>query len=175
VALGATATAFSRLLLSYRYEATLVGGAVVILFGVFMTGLVPMPWLQRDVRFHSHIRGGRPIGAYLLGLAFGFGWTPCIGPVLGTILTVSAISSTVSTGIVLLTIYSLGLGIPFLVSAAFAEGLVRRLKAMRRLGRGLQVGAGGVMILMGAAMITGQLSAFSYWMLENVPMLSNIG
>src|SRR5260370_714038 len=75
VALGATATAMSRLLLQYRYEANLAGGAIVILFGVFMTGLISMPWLQRDLRFHQTLRGGRPIGAYVLGLAFAFGWT----------------------------------------------------------------------------------------------------
>ena len=74
-----------------------------------------------------------------------------------------------------LLLYSLGLGVPFLASAAFADGLVRRLKAMRRLGSGLQIGAGAVMIVMGIAMITGQMSAFSFWLLENVPMLSNIG
>lgn len=175
VALGATATTFSRLLLSYRYEATLIGGAIVILFGVFMTGLVPLPWLQRDLRFHGNIRGGRPIGAYLLGLTFGFGWTPCIGPVLGAILTVSALSSTASTGIALLTVYSIGLGVPFLLSAAFADSLMKRLKTMRRLGRTLQVGAGGVMIAMGIAMITGMMSTFSFWLLENVPMLARIG
>ena len=175
VALGATATALSRLLLSYRYEATLVGGAVVILFGVFMTGLVRLPWFEHDIRFHGNVRGGRPIGAYLLGLAFGFGWTPCIGPVLGAILTVSALSSTAATGIALLTVYSLGLGVPFLASAAFADSLMQRLKAMRRAGRTLQIGAGGVMIVMGVAMITGTMSAFSFWLLENVPMLSRIG
>ncbi len=175
VALGATATTFSRLLLAYRYEATLIGGAIVILFGVFMTGLVPLPWLQRDLRFHGNIRGGRPIGAYLLGLTFGFGWTPCIGPVLGAILTVSALSSTAPTSIALLTVYSIGLGVPFLLSAAFADGLMKRLKTMRRLGRTLQVGAGGVMIAMGIAMITGMMSTFSFWLLENVPMLARIG
>ncbi len=175
VALGATATTFSRLLLAYRYEATLIGGAIVILFGVFMTGLVPLPWLQRDLRFHGNIRGGLPIGAYLLGLTFGFGWTPCIGPVLGAILTVSALSSTAPTGIALLTVYSIGLGVPFLLSAAFADGLMKRLKTMRRLGRTLQVGAGGVMIAMGIAMITGMMSTFSFWLLENVPMLARIG
>lgn len=175
VALGATATAFSRLLLSYRYEAGLVGGAIIILFGVFMTGLVPLPWLERDLRFHGRIRGGRPFGAFLLGLAFGFGWTPCIGPVLGAILTVSALSSTASTGIVLLTVYSIGLGVPFLASAAFAGGLAKRLKTMRRLGRALQVGAGGVMVAMGVAILTGTMSTFSFWLLENVPMLARIG
>jgi cytochrome c-type biogenesis protein len=175
VALGATATAFSRLLLTYRYEATLVGGAIVILFGIVATGLVRPPWLARDLRFHGSARGGRPFAAYLLGLAFGFGWTPCIGPVLGAILTVSALSSTASTGIGLLTVYSLGLGVPFLASAAFADSLSQRLKAMRRLGRSLQIGAGGVMVAMGIAMITGTISAFSFWLLENVPILSQIG
>ncbi|RTL91472.1 cytochrome c biogenesis protein CcdA [Ancylobacter aquaticus] len=175
VALGATATAFSRLLLSYRYEATFIGGAVIILFGIFMTGLVRLPWLVRDVRFHGSVRGGRPFGAYLLGLAFGFGWTPCIGPVLGAILTVSALSSTASTGITLLTVYSLGLGVPILASAAFAGNLTKRLKAMHQLGRSLQIGAGVVMIMMGIAMITGTMSALSFWLLENVPVLSKIG
>lgn len=175
VALGATATAFSRLLLFYRYEATLVGGAIVIVFGVFMTGLVRLPWFERDLRFHGSIRGGRPLGSFLLGVAFAFGWTPCIGPVLGAILTVSALSSTASAGIVLLAIYSLGLGVPFLLSAAFADHLMQRLKSIRRLGRALQVGAGGVMVAMGVAMITGTMTAFSFWLLENVPMLAQIG
>ncbi|MQW58646.1 cytochrome c biogenesis CcdA family protein [Sinorhizobium meliloti] len=175
VALGATATALSRLLLFYRYEATLVGGAIVIVFGVFMTGLIRLPWFERDLRFHGSIPGGRPLGAFLLGVAFAFGWTPCIGPVLGAILTVSALSSTASAGIVLLAIYSLGLGVPFLLSAAFADHLMQRLKSMRRLGRALQVGAGGVMVAMGVAMITGTMTAFSFWLLENVPMLAQIG
>ncbi|CZT37759.1 cytochrome c biogenesis CcdA family protein [Rhizobium sp. 9140] len=175
VALGATATAFSRLLLFYRYEGTLIGGAIVVLLGVFMTGLIRVPWFERDVRFHGSIRGGRPLGAFLLGLAFGFGWTPCIGPVLGAILTVSALSSTASAGIVLLAIYSIGLGVPFLLSAAFADRLMQRLKTMRRLGRTLQVGAGGVMVAMGIAMITGTMSAFSFWLLENMPVLARIG
>lgn len=175
VALGATATAFSRLLLFYRYEATLVGGTIVIVLGVFMTGLVRMPWFERDVRFHRSIPGGRPLGAFVLGLAFGFGWTPCIGPVLGAILTVSALSSTAAAGIVLLAVYSLGLGVPFLLSAVFADHLMQRLKSMRRLGRTLQVGAGGVMVAMGIAMITATITAFSLWLLENVPTLARIG
>ncbi len=119
VMFGASATALGQLLLSFRYEATITGGVIVILFGVFMTGLVRMPWLEQDLRFHGDVRAGRPTGAYLLGMAFGFGWTPCIGPVLGAILTASALSATVTSGIVLLAVYSLGLGVPFLLSAAF--------------------------------------------------------
>ncbi|WP_272950741.1 cytochrome c biogenesis CcdA family protein [Sinorhizobium meliloti] len=116
-----------------------------------------------------------PLGAFVLGLAFGFGWTPCIGPVLGAILTVSALSSTAAAGIVLLAVYSLGLGVPFLLSAVFADHLMQRLKSMRRLGRTLQVGAGGVMVAMGIAMITATITAFSLWLLENVPTLARIG
>ena len=175
VGLGASATLLSRMLLAYRYETNILGGAIIILFGVFATGLVPMPWLQRDVRYHGDIPRGKLLGAYVLGLAFGFGWTPCIGPVLGAILTMSAMSSTVIAGIVLLTAYSLGLGVPFLVSAVFTDGLARRMGQMRRTGRILKIGAGTVMIGMGVAMVTGYMSIFSYWLLETFPVFSSIG
>ncbi|ORE97003.1 MULTISPECIES: cytochrome c biogenesis CcdA family protein [Aurantimonadaceae] len=175
VALGASATAISRLLLSYRYETNIIGGAIIIVFGIFMTGLVRLPWLQRELRFHGDLAGGRPLGAYVLGLAFGFGWTPCIGPVLGAILTISALSSTASNGVALLGIYSVGLGVPFLLSALFTESLAKRLKGMRRTGRLLQIGAGMIMIIMGVAMITGTMSTFSFWLLEQFPILTKIG
>ena len=174
VALGASATLLSRVLLSYRYETNIVGGAIIILFGVFATGLFSMPWLERDVRYNGQLPGGKLPGAYVMGLAFGFGWTPCIGPVLGAILTVSAMSST-AAGVVLLSTYSLGLGVPFLISAAFTESLMRRMGTMRRTGRVLKLGSGAVMIAMGIAMITGYMSVFSYWLLENFPIFTTIG
>ena len=175
VALGASATAIGQALLSWRYEATLVGGAIVALFGVFMTGLIAMPWLQRELRFHSGVRAGGPLGAYVLGLAFGFGWTPCIGPVLGAILTLGAVSATASAGVALLTAYSIGLGAPFILTAAFTGRMLHRLRGMRRAGRVLHIGAGGVMVFMGIAMATGIMSVFSFWLLENVPLLARIG
>ena len=175
VALGASATLLSRVLLSYRYETNLIGGAIIILFGVFTTGLVPMRWFERDVRYHGQLPSGKLLGAYVMGLAFGFGWTPCIGPVLGAILTVSAASTTAYAGIVLLAAYALGLGVPFLLSAAFTDGLMRRMGAMRRAGRFLKIGAGAVMIAMGIAMVTGYMSVMSYWLLENFPIFSTIG
>lgn len=175
ITLGASATAIGRLLLSYKNEANLVAGIIVAVFGLAMIGLVRWPWLLRDIRFHLQVPGGRTLSAYLLGLAFALGWTPCIGPVLGAILTTSAVSATVLEGIALLAAYSLGLGIPFLLSAVFTERLLGRLKSLGRTGRSLQVGAGGVMVLMGAAMITGQLSAFSYWLLETFPVFQRIG
>lgn len=175
VLLGATATAMGQLLLAYHYELSIAGGAVIVAFGLFMLGLVRLPWLQRDMRFHGVVEGGRPLGAYVLGLAFAFGWTPCIGPVLGAILTVSATSASVGDGIALLAIYSAGLGVPFLLAAAFTERLAGRVKAFGRFGRGLQIGAGLIMIAMGVAMMTGYLATFAFWLLEQFPILGRIG
>jgi cytochrome c-type biogenesis protein len=175
VILGASATAVGQLFLSYRYEANFIAGAVVILFGLLMIGLLRWPWMQRDFRFHLDLPGGRPTAAYVLGLAFAFGWTPCIGPVLGAILTTSAVSATVSQGVVLLSVYSLGLGIPFLAAAIFTDRLFVRLRRLGRAGQLLQAGAGGVVVAMGMAMLTGQLTAFSYWLIETLPALATIG
>ena len=108
VAFGASATALGGLLLSWRYELGIVAGIVVLLFGLHMAGLLPIHLLEREARFHADIKGGRVVGAFLLGLAFAFGWTPCIGPVLGVILTMSASSADLATGTALLAVYSLG-------------------------------------------------------------------
>jgi cytochrome c-type biogenesis protein len=176
IALGASATALGRLVLQYRYEANLVGGAIVIAFGLLMLGMDRLlPWFQREVRFHPALRGGRPLTSYLLGLAFGFGWTPCIGPVLGAILTVSAVQTSASTGVGLLAIYAAGLGVPFLLTAAFTREMLGALKRMRRAGRWLQWAAGAVLVLMGVAMMTGRLSAFSFWLLNTFPVFGRIG
>ena len=121
VALGASATALGGLLLSWRYELGILAGIVVLLFGLHLAGLLPIHLLEREARFHADIRGGRVIGAFLLGFAFAFGWTPCIGPVLGVILTMSASSADLATGTGLLAVYSLGLGLPFLLAALFTD------------------------------------------------------
>ncbi len=175
VLLGAGASALSHLLLAYRYEAGIVGGAIILVFGVFTTGLVRLSWLERELRVQTPIAGGRPVGAYLLGLAFAFGWTPCIGPVLGAILTVSATSPSASSGVALLSVYSLGLAIPFLLTALFADGMTARLRRLRGVGRGLQIVAGITMITMGLAMMSGQLTTMAFWLLETFPFLAKIG
>ncbi|MGH8705636.1 MAG: cytochrome c biogenesis CcdA family protein [Burkholderiales bacterium] len=176
VTLGASATFLGRLLLQYRYEANLVGGAIVIVFGLLMLGMTRgLPWLMRDFRFHPRLRGGRPLPALILGVAFGFGWTPCIGPILGAILTLSAVQTSTSAGVGLLATYAAGLGVPFLLTALFTRELADRLKALRRFGALLQIGAGLILILMGIAMITGRLSAFGFWLLETFPALGKIG
>ena len=173
--LGAGATGLGQLLLRYKNEANIVGGAMVMTFGLFMTGLVNFPWMQRDLRFHGYIRGARPAGAYLIGLAFAFGWTPCIGPVLGVILTLSAVTATVSSGVALLGVYSLGLGIPFVATAMFTDAFLAWRKPIARIGRPLQIGAGAVMVLMGLAMITGQITQAALWLLNTFPGLAAMG
>jgi cytochrome c-type biogenesis protein len=175
VALGTSATALGRLLLEYRHAASIVGGVIIIVFGLVMTGLLQLRVLARDVHFHLHISRGKPLSAYLLGLAFAFGWTPCIGPVLGAILTMSAVSSSVSAGVVLLSAYSLGLGVPFLISALFTDRLVARHREVKRIGRILYVIAGAVMIITGIAMITGHLTLFAIWLLQTFPALGKVG
>ena len=175
VILGASATSIGQLLLAYRYEANLVGGAIVVVLGLFMVGLAKLPWLQRELRLHPNLSGGRPIAAYVIGIPFAFGWTPCIGPVLGAILTTSAVSATVPQGITLLSFYSIGLGLPFLAAAVFTDSLMLRLGGLRRLGRTLQLGAGVIVAAMGVAMLTGELTSFSYWLLDTFPILARIG
>ncbi|MGH8721501.1 MAG: cytochrome c biogenesis CcdA family protein [Burkholderiales bacterium] len=176
VTLGASASFLGRLLLQYRYEANLIGGAIVVAFGLLMVGMSRgMPWLQRDFRFHPRLAGGRPLPAFVLGTAFGFGWTPCIGPILGAILTVSAVQTSVSAGVGLLATYAAGLGVPFLLVALFTHEAAARLKGLQRFGSVLQIFAGLILVVMGIAMMTGQLTAFGFWLLRTFPVLGRIG
>ncbi|MGH6898322.1 MAG: cytochrome c biogenesis CcdA family protein [Geminicoccaceae bacterium] len=175
VALGASATALGNLLLSYRYELGIVAGAIVLLFGLHMLGITPLRLMDREARFHLDLGGGRALSAFLLGIAFAFGWTPCIGPVLGAILTLSASTADVAKGSLLLAVYSLGLGLPFLLAALFTGTLLARIKALGRAGRHLQRGAGGLLVVMGLLMVTGQLEVIAYWLLETFPAFASIG
>ena len=174
VTLGASATLLGQLLLEWRYELGLVAGAIIILFGLHMLGVSPLGLLQQDARLHIDPTRGRAVGAYLLGLAFAFGWTPCIGPVLGAILTLGASTSDVARGTALLVIYSLGLGVPFLLAALFTGRLLGRIgaspvpaspAARRR----------RVLVAMGILMMTGQLEVLAYWFLETFPAFATIG
>lgn len=176
VTLGAGATYLGGLLLRHRVEANLAGGMIIIVFGLLMLGVTRgMPWAAKDVRFRPRLAGGRPLPAFVLGAAFGFGWTPCIGPILGAILTVSAVQTSIAGGMGLLATYAAGLGVPFMLVAVFAREFSGRIGVLRRFGTALQVAAGLVLVLMGLAMITGQLSVFAYWLLETFPALGRIG
>jgi cytochrome c-type biogenesis protein len=175
VALGASATALGSVLLSYHYELGLIAGVVVILFGLHLLGVTPIRWMNQEARLHLELGGGRLVSALLLGIAFAFGWTPCIGPVLGAILTLGASTAEVGKGALLLAVYSLGLGLPFLLAALFTGALLARLKALGRAGRNLQRIAGGLLLVMGLLMVTGQLERLAYWLLETFPALGRIG
>lgn len=175
VALGASATLLGQLLLTWRYELGLAAGIVVILFGLHMLGFSPFTLMSREARFHLDLPGGRIVGGYLLGLAFAFGWTPCIGPVLGAILTLGASTANVGRGTALLASYSLGLGVPFLLAAIFTGQLLTQMRRLAKAGRALQRSAGALLVLMGLLMVTGQLETLAYWLLETFPALGQIG
>lgn len=175
ISLGASASAISRLLLAYRYETNIIGGSIIIVFGLFMSGVLKANFLQREFRFHGEIPGGKALSSYLLGLAFAFGWTPCIGPILGAILTLSATSGGISNGTGLLAIYSLGLGVPFVLAALFTDRFMQSAAKIRKHSALIHKVAGIILILMGIAMITGYLSKFSFWLLKTVPWFSGVG
>jgi cytochrome c-type biogenesis protein len=175
VAFGASASALGALLLQWRYELSLVAGAVIVLFGLHLLGLTPFAAMQRDVRFHLDVPGGRVLGAWLLGAAFAFGWTPCIGPVLGAILTMTASTANLEQGVLLLAVYSLGLGVPFLLAAWFTDALLRQIRRLSAFGRRLQQVAGGLLVVVGLLVLTGQLEQIAFWLLETFPVFSAIG
>jgi cytochrome c-type biogenesis protein len=175
ISFGASASALGLLLRSYRYEANLVAGTVVIAFGLFMLGLWRfVPWLQRDLRLQLGLAGGNPYGSFMLGVAFAFGWTPCIGPILGAILAMTALDSTAG-GIGLLSAYSLGLGVPFLLTALFVDRAANVFVRLRGAGAALQLVGGAVLVALGVAMMTDQLTVFSTWLLDAFPILGTIG
>ncbi|KJS42321.1 cytochrome c biogenesis protein CcdA [Seohaeicola sp. SP36] len=173
VALGAGASLLGGMLLRWKYELGLAGGFLIVLFGLVMMGAIKIPAMMRDTRPDVKVDGGSAVGAYLLGLAFAFGWTPCIGPVLGSILAVSATSG--ADGMALLAIYSAGLGMPFLIIALFTNEIAGRLKRIGPAGRWLYRISGGLMVLMGIGVMTGQISRLAFWLLETFPALGTIG
>lgn len=175
VAFGASATTIGRWLAYYRYEANIAGGVIIIIFGLFMSGLLRLSWMEKEFRYFGKLPRGGPFPAYLLGVAFAFGWTPCIGPILGAILTMGATSALVSDGTALLAFYSLGLGVPFMLAALFTDQFMQHTSHLKKHGKTLHIIAGGIMILMGVAMITGYLTDFSIWILKTFPWLGTLG
>ncbi len=175
VALGATASAIGRVVASYLNVLTVIGGVLVILMGLHFLGVFRVALLNREARLH--VRDAEPglVGAYVLGLAFAFGWTPCIGPVLAAILGVAGTSSTVGQGAVLLAVYSLGLGLPFIAAAFFAPLFLNWLRGFRRFLPVVEKGMGAFLVLTGVLFITGELQTISYWMLQTFPGLATLG
>ncbi|PRX34942.1 cytochrome c-type biogenesis protein [Meinhardsimonia xiamenensis] len=173
--LGFTASAFGRFFLQNQEWFNIAAGLVVMVFGAHFIGVFRISLLDRELRMEAGDRGGSAIGAYLLGLAFAFGWTPCIGPQLGAILSLAATEASLSRGTVLLGTYALGLGVPFLLVAAFFPRLTGLMAWMKRHMDRIEKIMGLLLWTVGLMMLTGQFSAFSFWLLETFPALSAIG
>jgi cytochrome c-type biogenesis protein len=174
VALGASASVLGQWVQTHKSELAFVAGLVIIAFGLHFLGLLRIPVLYRQARFHTDVQGASLAGAYIMGLAFAFGWTPCIGPVLATVLTLAASEGTLAAGVRLLLVYSLGLGIPFILAAVAIGPFVAFLQRFRKhLGR-VEMVMGLLLVVTGILMLTGSLNWFGQWLIDNVPVLSRI-
>lgn len=171
--MGFAASTLGRLFLDWQPVLVKIAGLFVILLGLHFLSVFRIPLLDREARIDTGDSGGTVLGAYLLGLAFAFGWTPCIGPQLSMILTLAATEP--ARGTALLGVYALGLGIPFLLAAIFIEramGVMNRLKRHMRM---IERISGILLIAVGVMLLTGTLSDLSYWLLEAFPGLARIG
>jgi len=164
IMLGAAATGIGQLAHDYKKYLTWIAGGLIILFGLHMTGVFKIKALYSDKRMHSLGSGKSPIGAFLVGFAFAFGWTPCIGPILATILAFAASADKVTKGIFLLWVYSLGLAVPFLLTSLFVERFLSFSSRFRRYMHALEVGSGILLILIGALILTRHFTLLSNYL-----------
>jgi cytochrome c-type biogenesis protein len=174
VAFGASASAIGALVHAYSAQLGTLAGIVIIIMGLHFLGLTRFALLMREKRMEMH----KPVGlwgAYVMGLAFAFGWTPCIGPILAAILAVAASRETVGAGAGLLAVYSAGLGIPFVVAAFAIEPMAALLARFRRHLDVVEKVMGGLLVLTGIAFLTGFVSQASFYLLEWFPVLGQIG
>jgi cytochrome c-type biogenesis protein len=173
--LGFTASAIGTVFLQYQGWFNTIAGVIVMIFGAHFVGVFRIGFLDREARMDVGDRGGSVFGAYVLGLAFAFGWTPCIGPQLGAILSLAASEASIARGTSLLAVYALGLGIPFLLVAAFLPRLTGVMGWMKRHMERIERVMGLLLWTIGLLMLTGGFSAFSYWLLETFPALAMLG
>jgi cytochrome c-type biogenesis protein len=174
VALGAGASAAGGLLRLYSYELSIVAGIAIIVMGLHFLGLTPIALLHRQARMEMP----KPVGlwgAYVMGLAFAFGWTPCIGPILATILAVAASEATVAKGAGLLAVYSLGLGVPFMIAALAVEPFAAFLTRFRSKLAYVEKAMGALLVLTGLAFLFGFFTQLNTWLIETFPALQSIG
>lgn len=174
VALGASASLIGQVLTDYKAELAFAAGAVIVLFGLHFLGLLPIGFLYRELRYHNAAKPASLVGAYVIGLAFAFGWTPCIGPILSAVLAAAASQESLGRGVGLLAVYSLGLGIPFLLAAIAIRpflGLFAMFK--RHLGK-VEKAMGAALVVTGLLFMTGSINTFGNWMLETFPALGEI-
>ncbi|WP_334176995.1 cytochrome c biogenesis protein CcdA [Pseudoxanthobacter sp.] len=174
VALGATASALGALLAPWLPVLGWAAGLVIIAMGLHFLGVFRFGLMFREARLDVRLASG-PAGAYVMGLAFAFGWSPCIGPVLGTILFLAGSEATAAAGARLLVAYSLGLGIPFLLAALFSTAFLRWLQRFRRHLHRVEQAMGVLLIATGVLVLTGQMARLSFWLLDRFPGLASLG
>jgi cytochrome c-type biogenesis protein len=174
VALGASASVIGALIRAYSGPLATIAGVVIIIMGLHFLGVTKIGLLHREKRMQVT----KPVGlwgAYVIGLAFAFGWTPCIGPILAAILAVAASEATLMKGASLLAVYSLGLGIPFVIAAFAIEPFAAFLARFKRYLHRVEQAMGALLVLTGIAFLTGSINTMSVWLLEAFPALGKIG
>lgn len=174
VLLGATASVLGQVLRSYLEYLSIAAGVAIIAMGLHFIGIYRIGLLFREKRLHVEKPAGL-WGSYVMGLAFAFGWTPCIGPVLAAILTIAGSEDSVTRGASLLLVYSLGLGIPFMLSAFAIEHFARFMKGFRKHFGRVEKAMGVLLVLTGIAFLTGTMTSFSFWLIETFPALGKLG
>jgi len=174
VSFGATATFLGSIILDNSYELRIIAGILIILFSLQIMGVINIKFLNYEKRFQSNINPNN-FGSVLIGMAFGFGWTPCIGPILGSILALASTEENINRGVMLLFFYSLGLAIPFVLSGyliqrfmIFSKNLKSKMNIISKIG-------GGLLLATGILMITNHLQALGFYLLKYIPFLQNIG
>ncbi len=175
VTLGATATFAGQLIAENLPLLSKIAGVVIIIAGLHFLGLIQIPILHREARYHADARPAWLVGAYVIGLAFAFGWTPCIGPVLAAILAMAAGQDSVSQGVSLLLVYSLGLGIPFIAAAVAIRPFLKLLQRYRKHLATMEKVLGAFLVLTGILFLTDSMTLIAGWILEAFPVLATIG
>ena len=173
--LGASATALGKLIIGNRDTFSIVAGIIIMIFGAHFIGVYRIGFMDRELRVDAGEQGGSAFGAYLLGLAFAFGWTPCQGPQLGAILSIAAQEDNVASGIILLGTYALGLGIPFILVAAFFPRLTGFMTWMKRHMDRIEKIMGLLLWTVGLMMATGAFTDMALWLNEKIPVLQQFG
>ncbi len=174
VPLGASATALGQFLAQNKATFGLVGGGLIVVFGLHFMGLIRIPFLNYEKRMHIERKPAGLLGAFLFGAAFAFGWSPCVGPVLSMILFQAAQGENVWDGVALLSVYTAGLGVPFLLAAAFAGRFMAFLARFRRHMHRIEIGLGLLLVATGILIMTGGLTAVSGWLLQAFPVLQRL-
>ena len=175
IALGSTATFIGQFFLINSNMFRIVAGAVLVLFSLQLIGIINFNFMNKDIRIFTNEYNDSLFFPLIVGVAFGFGWTPCIGPILGSIITLAALEDNIGRGILLLSFYSLGLAIPFIISGILIDKFLFFSKNIRKYISKITKIGGFILLLTGIAILTDQLQFFGFFILEYFPSLSNIG